>query len=153
MLVFLRFMYASHGLVCWSCFLSSLDLLATIVVIIPNVVCYVLWYHLLALDSKSAFVLSWFVVMVLFGYILFVCFQFDVGWWISWAVGACWPGCWRCLSVPVRPSLYYVYILFPYWWCMPCWGWMDGFHGTFLDCQVGSFDLVRWIGVMHWVLS
>ena len=42
-------MYASHGLVCWSCFLSSLDLLATIVVIIPIVVSYVLWYHLLAL--------------------------------------------------------------------------------------------------------
>ena len=38
---------------CADLVLSSLDLLATIVVIIPDVVCYVSWYHLLALWRDS----------------------------------------------------------------------------------------------------
>ena len=38
---------------CADLVLSSLDLLATIVVIIPNVVRYVSWYHLLALWRDS----------------------------------------------------------------------------------------------------
>ena len=38
---------------CADLVLSSLDLLAIIAVIIPDVVCYVSWYHLLALWRDS----------------------------------------------------------------------------------------------------
>ena len=182
---------------CADLVLSSLDLLAIIVVIIPIVVCFdVLWYHLLALwrdnhclegsgvwsrgpiklnlwgicrlfpclwvlcrcvrlvyvdkrvwmlfcllrprgdvcifidnddlclflihhgaiarnislYSKSAFVLSWFAVMVLFGYILFICFG------LTWVVGCIEPLVFvvgrGVGGVPVRPGIYYILLIF-----------------------------------------
>ena len=39
-------------------------------------------------------------------------FWVDVSWWMYWAVGVCWPGWWRCLSVPVRLSIIYILLMF-----------------------------------------
>ena len=56
-------------------------------------------------------------------------------------------------TCPAEYCLYSVNVCSHMWWCMHCCGRMGSFHGTFLECQVGSFDLVRWIGVMYWIFE
>ena len=49
-------------------------------------------------------------------------------------------------TCPAEYYLYSVNVCSHMWWCMHCCGRMGSFHGTFLECQVGSFDF----GPMDW---